>query len=95
MTSTMSNAKNNKKKANKLGPSLGFVGWSLILTSPLLLLCVLRARSRRWLLRTTLTVCIPILRAVARALGLVKASEFDPHSRTIEDPVRRRRIHAR
>ena len=78
-----------KTTQKRLGPSLGFVGWSLILTSPVVLLCVLRARARRWFIRAILSVCIPLLRAVARALGLVKASEWDPHARTIEDPVRR------
>jgi hypothetical protein len=74
-----------------LGPvshRLGVIGWGLILTSPLLLLCVMRARARRWLLRLTLSVCFPILKAFARASGLVKASEWDPNARTIEDPVR-------
>lgn len=85
------NVKNNTKKppnAKKHGPSLGIVGWGLLLTSPLLLLCVFRARARRWLLRATLSVCFPVMKALARALGLVKASEWDPNARTIEDPVR-------
>jgi|AntAceMinimDraft_12_1070368.scaffolds.fasta_scaffold18085_2 hypothetical protein len=66
---------------------LGVIGWGLIFSSPLLLLCVFRSRARIWALRMFLSVGLPILREAARALGLVKASEWDPHARTIEDPV--------
>ena len=64
-----------------------FVAWSLLFTSPLLVWSRLRARVRRWILSTMLSIALPVLKFSARALGLTK-TEMDPNARTIEDPVR-------
>ena len=64
-----------------------YVAWSLLFTSPLLVWSLLRARVRRWILRTMLSIALPVLKFSARALGLTK-TEMDPNARTIEDPVR-------
>ena len=66
-----------------------YVAWSLLFTSPLLVWSLLRARVRRWILRTMLSIALPVLKFSARALGLTK-TEMDPNARTIEDPVRAR-----
>ena len=66
-----------------------YVAWSLLFTSPLLVWSLLRARVRRWMLRTMLSILLPVLRFSARALELTK-TEMDPNARTIEDPVRAR-----
>ena len=66
-----------------------YVAWSLLFTSPLLVWSLMRARVRRWMLRTMLSICLPVLKFSARALGLTK-TEMDPNARTIEDPVRAR-----
>ena len=72
------------------GARRGIFGWALLLTSPVLLLALaLSARARSWACRLTLSLCLPIIRAAARRLGLAGASAWDPNARTIEDPVRK------
>ena len=72
------------------GARRGIFGWALLLTSPVLLLALaLSARARSWACRMTLSLCLPILHAAARRLGLAGDSAWDPNARTIEDPVRR------
>ena len=65
-----------------------YVAWTLLFTSPLLVWSLLRARVRRWLLRTALSILLPILKYAARLVGLASSRDMDPHARTIEDPVR-------
>ena len=69
----------------------GWAAWGVLL-SPMVLLALLHARARRYATRVCLSVCLPLLRAAARALGIVRPSEDDPNSHTIEDPVRPARL---
>ena len=70
-----------------------YVAWTLLFTSPLLVWSLLRARVRGWLLRTALSILLPILKYAARLVGLASSRDMDPHARTIEDPVRPETAH--
>jgi hypothetical protein len=58
----------------------------LVLTSPFLLLVIMHAKARRVVVRATLSVLLPLLRAAARALGVLPSADADPNARVVEDP---------
>lgn len=60
--------------------------WSLLLTSPFLLMVIMHAKARRVVVRATLSVLLPLLRAAARALGVLPSADADPNARVVEDP---------
>ena len=58
----------------------------MVLTSPFLLLVIMHAKARRVVVRATLSVLLPLLRAAARALGVLPSADADPNARVVEDP---------
>ena len=58
----------------------------MLLTSPFLLMVVMHAKARRVVVRATLSVLLPLLRAAARALGVLPSADADPNARVVEDP---------
>ena len=58
----------------------------MLLTSPFLLIEVMHAKARRVVVRATLSVLLPLLRAAARALGELPSADADPNARVVEDP---------
>ena len=61
----------------------GWATWSLLWTSPLLILALCHAKARRYVVRACLSVVLPVL-SWARALLLRQDS--DPNARVVEDP---------
>ena len=47
---------------------------------------VMHAKARRVVVRATLSVLLPLLRAAARALGVLPSADADPNARVVEDP---------
>ena len=58
----------------------------MLLTSPFLLMVMMHERARRVIVRATLSVLLPLLRAAARALGMLPSADADPNTRVVEDP---------
>ena len=58
----------------------------MLLTSPFLLMVMMHERARRVIVRATLSVLLPLLRAAARALGVLPSVDADPNARVVEDP---------
>ena len=59
--------------------------WSLLL-SPFVIMALVRAKTRRLIIRTTLSILLPLIKTAARALNLLPPPDSDPNSNVVEDP---------